>query len=198
MKVATLNIWNRCGPWEDRRVAIRTQLQELSPDVIGLQEVLRGSEGNGFDQAHAIARGLGYEVAWGLASDHRGSALGNAVLSRWPIARTSVVPLPRGGTDEERSLLLAELDTPFGKVAFFVTHLNWKFHHGHVRTEQVRFVADTIMHAAPIGTFPPIVVGDFNAEPDSDEIRFMRGLTGLGGKCGDFADCFGGSGFGMA
>jgi endonuclease/exonuclease/phosphatase family metal-dependent hydrolase len=35
------------------------------------------------------------------------------------------------------------------------------------------------------------VCGDFNAEPDSDEIRFMRGLTGLGGKCVYFADSFG-------
>ena len=27
-----------------------------------------------------------------------------------------------------------------------------------------------------------MVAGDFNAEPDSDEMRFMRGLTALGGK----------------
>ena len=41
MKVATLNIWNRFGPWEERLVAIRVRLAELAPDVIGLQEVLR-------------------------------------------------------------------------------------------------------------------------------------------------------------
>ena len=31
--------------------------------------------------------------------------------------------------------------------------------------------------------------GDFNAEPDSDEMRYLRGLTGLGGKTVYFADC---------
>jgi endonuclease/exonuclease/phosphatase family metal-dependent hydrolase len=28
--------------------------------------------------------------------------------------------------------------------------------------------------------FPAILVGDFNAEPDADEIRYLRGLTSLG------------------
>jgi endonuclease/exonuclease/phosphatase family metal-dependent hydrolase len=83
-------------------------------------------------------------------------------------------------------------------VPFFVTHLNWKLHEGHVRQGQVRFVTDTVARLAPISGFPPIVVGDFNAEPDSDEIRFMRGLTGLGGKCVYFADCFGVAGDGSA
>jgi endonuclease/exonuclease/phosphatase family metal-dependent hydrolase len=33
-------------------------------------------------------------------------------------------------------------------------------------------------------------MGDFNAEPDSDEMRYLRGLTGLGGPCVYFADAF--------
>jgi hypothetical protein len=35
------------------------------------------------------------------------------------------------------------------------------------------------------------VMGDFNAEPDSDEIRFLRGLTGFGGPCVYFATASG-------
>src|SRR5262249_17379100 len=34
-------------------------------------------------------------------------------------------------------------------------------------------------------------MGDFNAEPDSDEVRFLRGLTTLRGRSTYFADCFG-------
>jgi endonuclease/exonuclease/phosphatase family metal-dependent hydrolase len=196
MKVATLNIWNRFGPWDERLAAIRTRLAELAPDVIGLQEVLRSREGDRLDQAEAVSSGLGYHVAWGVASESHGFPVGNAILSRWPVARSEVFPLPRCDTDEERSLVFAELDAPFAKVPFFVTHLNWKLHHGHVRTEQVRFVAETIRKVAPIAGFPPIIVGDFNAEPDSDEIRYMRGLTGLGGKCVYFADSFGVAGDG--
>lgn len=197
VKVATLNIWNRFGPWEERLVAIRARLTELAPDVIGLQEVLKSTQGDRLDQAALVSQGLGYHAAWGIASESHGFPVGNAVLSKWPIARTEVFPLPSGGSDEDRSLVFAEIDAPFGKFPFFVTHLNWKLHHGHVRQAQVRFVTDTIARLCPIGaTFPPVVVGDFNAEPESDEIRFLRGLTGLGGKCVYFADCFGVAGDG--
>lgn len=184
MRVATLNIWNRCGPWEERLVAIRTQLRELEPDVLGLQEVLRGE---GVDQAREIADGLGYHVAYGSTREDP-IQLGNAVLSRYPVVAADVVALPSGGTTERRSLLCCELDAPFGRVPFFCTHLNWKLHEGHVRYEQVQVVAAEVMRRCPIDGFPPIVVGDFNAEPDSDEIRYLRGFTGA--RRVYFADCF--------
>ena len=40
LRVATLNIWNRLGPWEQRLPAIRSGIAELSPDLLGLQEVV--------------------------------------------------------------------------------------------------------------------------------------------------------------
>jgi endonuclease/exonuclease/phosphatase family metal-dependent hydrolase len=187
-RAATLNIWSRFGPWEERLVAIRATLEELAPDVIGLQEVLRFE---GFDQGKLVSDGLGYHVAWGQASENHGFPTGNAILSKWPILRQDVLPLPDGGSDERRSVVFAELASPYGRVPVFCTHLNWKLHHGHVRQLQVRALADAVSRLAPIAGFPPIVVGDFNAEPDSDEIRFMRGLTGLGGPCVYFADAFG-------
>lgn len=193
-RAATLNIWSRFGPWEERLVALRAGLRALSPDVIGLQEVLRF---DGFDQAALISEGLGYEVAWGKASDNHGYPLGNAILSRWPVLRSEVVALPNGGTDEARSALFAELDAPFGRVPFFCTHLNWKLHHGHVRQLQVKALVASVDRLAPADHgFPAVVVGDFNAEPDADEIRFMKGLTGLGGPCVYFADAFGVAGDG--
>jgi endonuclease/exonuclease/phosphatase family metal-dependent hydrolase len=192
-RAATLNIWSRFGPWEERLIAIREGLRTLAPDVIGMQEVLRHE---GMDQASLVSDGLGYEIAWGEASENHGYPVGNAILSRWRILRRETISLPDGGTDEQRSLVFAELDSPFGKVPFFVTHLNWKFHHGHVRQLQVRAIAEEVARRAPMGAFPPVVVGDFNAEPDSDEMRYMRGLTGLGGPCVYFADAFGVAGKG--
>jgi endonuclease/exonuclease/phosphatase family metal-dependent hydrolase len=187
---ATLNIWNRFGPWEERLPAIRAHLARLRPDVIGLQEVLHSAHGDALDQAKAVAEGLGYHVAYGVASQAHGVSFGNAILSRWPILRTENFPLPNGGTDEQRAIVFAEIEAPFDTVPFFCTHLNWKLHEGHVRCEQVRALTEIVARKAPISGFPPVVVGDFNAEPDSDEIRFMRGLTGLGGKCVYYADCF--------
>jgi endonuclease/exonuclease/phosphatase family metal-dependent hydrolase len=185
LRVATLNIWNRFGPWEQRLEAIRAGVGALAPDLLGLQEVVRlePDDGDGLDQAAAIADGFGYHVAYGRARDERW--FGNAVLSRWPIARSHVYELPRVGTDERRTLLFAEVASPFGAIPFFVTHLNWKFDEGHVRAEQILEIVHRIealtRHHDPDNGFPALLVGDMNAEPDSDEIRYLRGLTALGG-----------------
>ena len=39
IKVATLNLFNRMGDWELRQPLVVDQLVELTPDVIGFQEV---------------------------------------------------------------------------------------------------------------------------------------------------------------
>ncbi len=188
LRVLTLNIWNRQGPWEQRLRLIRAGIEQLAPDLVGLQEVL---EAGGRSQADEIREGLGYEAAFGVAHDLGAARFGNAVLSRWPIAASRVFPLPTGATDEHRSLLLAEIASPHGTIPLFVTHLNWKLHHGAVREQQVVAVAAHLKAAAPIGGLPPILVGDFNAEPDSTEVRFLRGLHAIGGVSTYLADCFG-------
>lgn len=192
-KVATLNIWSRFGPWEERLESIRSGLRALAPDVIGLQEVLRFE---GFDQAAMIGADMGYEVAWAEANPNHGYPFGNAILSRWPITRSEEFELPHGGSDERRVLVFAEIASPYGTIPFFCTHLNWKLHHGHVRVAQVKTIVEHVTRLCPEEGFPPIVVGDFNAEPESDEIRYLKGLTGLGGPCVYFADAFGVAGGG--
>lgn len=190
LRVATLNIWNRFGPWDQRLVAIREGVRSLAPDLMGLQEVLRLDPGEGDElyQADAIGAAFGYHTAYGRARDQRW--YGNAVLSRWPIAQSATVELPRCGTDEKRCLLHADVDAPFGRIPFFVTHLNWKLDHGHVREEQVREIAAYVESVATPDAFPAILVGDFNAAPDSDEMRFLRGLTSLGGRRVYYQDAF--------
>ncbi len=193
LRVLTLNIWNRQGPWERRLARIRSGIVALAPDVIGLQEVI---DANGRSQADEIREGLpdgiGLHAAFGVAHDlGAGVRFGNAVLSRWPIAASRVFPLPTGASDEHRSLLLAEIQSPRGALPFFVTHLNWRLHHGAVREQQVVVVSEIIKREAPIKGLPPVLVGDFNAEPDATEIRFLKGLHAIGGVSTYFADCFG-------
>jgi endonuclease/exonuclease/phosphatase family metal-dependent hydrolase len=190
MRVLTLNIWNRGGPWEQRLEVIRAGVAALAPDVIALQEVIRATDGDLLDQAVQIADGFGYHVVFGRTPPDAGYPFGNAILSRWPPVQSAVFPLPRVGTDEYRNLLYADLDAPFGRLPFFVTHLNWRLHHGHVREAQVAEIADRIARLAPEEGFPPVLCGDFNASPDADEIRFLRGLTSLGRTSTHFNDAF--------
>jgi endonuclease/exonuclease/phosphatase family metal-dependent hydrolase len=191
LRVLTLNIWNRGGPWEERLATIRAGLKQIEPDVIALQEVLKPTEGGGFDQAALIAEGFGYHVAYGAAFVTGDIAFGNAVLSRWPIRRTQTFALPQLEAPEPRSLVFAEIDAPFGTLPFFSTHLSWRFEEGNVREAQVKAIAEHVATLCSGSGFPPIVAGDFNAVPDADEIRYMRGLCSLGGKRVYFADAFG-------
>jgi endonuclease/exonuclease/phosphatase family metal-dependent hydrolase len=192
IRVVTLNIWNRQGPWPRRLELIRKGLRDLDPDLVGLQEVLR-LPGAGPDQAEEIAAGTDLHVAFGEAWKIMGGPLlfGNALLSRWPILAHAAYPLPTAEEAEGRSLLYALVEAPRGRLPVFVTHLSWQFHVAHVRALQVRAVDDHVRALVEPGMLPPILLGDFNAEPDSDEIRFLRGLSALGGRGTYWADCFG-------
>jgi endonuclease/exonuclease/phosphatase family metal-dependent hydrolase len=104
-------------------------------------------------------------------------------LSRHPIVEHRVMILPGEESGERRSLCYALVEHPLGRLPVFVTHLNWKLHHGSVRLRQVLAIAEHVKLLAPIddAKLPPVLMGDFNAEPDSDEMRFLRGLATVEG-----------------
>jgi endonuclease/exonuclease/phosphatase family metal-dependent hydrolase len=205
LRVLTLNVWNRSGPWETRRALIRAALGELAPDVVGLQEIVGDTPD--VTQAHEIASGLvapgggAWHVAFGPAQAWGAVSFGNAVLSRWPITETVVAPLPvtdlGTGADiaDPRVVLLARIATPWGDLPFHTTHLSWKFHEGYAREAQVLAVAAHVEATRRAGALPDVVVGDFNAQPDAAEIRFMTGLQtlarpGTAPRSTYFADAF--------
>lgn len=201
-RVATLNIWNKSGPWQERLALIRRELVELSPDIVGLQEVLRmipdekspPEPAPSNDQASEIAEGLGYRIAYGVAADYAGGLkFGNALLTRYPILDSRTFRLPGADSGETRSLLYTLLETPWGRQPVFVTHLNWKLHHGSVRVKQVQYLAERIFVLAPVEAdfLPPLLMGDFNADPQSDEIRYLKGQHVIDGRSLYFADVWG-------
>jgi len=185
LKLVTLNIWNKQGPWPERLALIRAELEQLDADIVGLQEVLRSDQDEA-SQADEIADGLAggayphraYASAWNIGGPLH---LGNAVISKYPIAEQRNWPLPAAEGKEPHGLLYAAVDAPCGIVPVFVTHLAWRLHHGSVRRRQIRAVADRVKELAPVDGFPPVLMGDLNADPDSDEMRFLRGLTPLDG-----------------
>lgn len=178
MRILTWNLWWRHGPWQQRQAAIATVLAEAAPDLCGLQEVWAGPEQN---QAADLAARLGMHWCWAPAPvrpRHDADLLiGNAVLSRWPITTTERIALPVGELPVEgRVAVHARVRAPGGALPFFSTHLTYLPGGSAVRTAQVRTLAAAIAAHTAGCAYPPVLTGDFNAEPDSDELRLLGGL----------------------
>ena len=179
LRVLSWNLWWRFGPWEERRPAIAATIERLDPDVACLQEVW-AADGTSF--AAELADRLGFHHAYASRIDIDGVGFGNAVISRWPITTTDSLPLPAPeDADELRTCLRADIEGPRGPFQVFSTHLNWRFDHGHVRQSQVRSICSFVAAAKPEGgrAFPPILCGDLNAVPDSDEVRMLTGKAAV-------------------
>lgn len=189
IRLMTWNLWWRFGPWEARRDAIAHVLREERPDVLGLQEVW-GSTSENF--AGWLAKELGMEWVWSRSPVqdrwHRRNGgdtsvdVGVAVLSRYPILETAERRLPAAGfPDDGKTVLHALIDAPGGPLPFFTTHLNSGPAESAVRCAQVRELAAFVEERTgwgkqrTRGSFPPVVSGDFNAEPDFDEVRLIGG-----------------------
>ena len=204
LRVLTLNLWNLSGPWPERCKRIREWIDRLEPDLLGFQEAVRQPH---LDQVAQLLEGCGYHLDYVAASpfwqegrEAEAGEVGNAVASRWPILERAELRLPDAGDGEKRAALRVVVDAPFGRVSFTVTHLNWKLDHGFVRERQVVALCDFAREAAERGGFPPLLVGDFNAEPDSAEVRYVQGLQSLDGRSVCFLDAWrttGGAGPGL-
>ena len=174
LRVVTWNIWWQFGPWKARAPAILATLAELDADLIALQEVWSDSTTN---HAAILAEQLGYHHVHGTGMRQKGVVTGDAILSRWPIIRHDMIRLyDQKGIEENRVAVFAEIDGPRGPLCLVSTHLNWKQQHSHIRQRQIADLAGFVAKNQA-GTYPPIVCGDFNAEPVSDEIRMMTGDT---------------------
>ncbi|MFF5498161.1 endonuclease/exonuclease/phosphatase family protein [Streptomyces aquilus] len=187
MRVVTWNLWWRFGPWAERQKAILAVLRELRPDVVGLQEVWADRR-TGENLAEWLASELDLHCTWApspaperwqrrIATADDSVDIGNAVLSRWPVTDRATLRLPAPpDLDDGRQALYARVEPPGGTpVPFFTTHLTSPLHASAVRVQQVRSLAEFVAAHRGNTPFPPVVTGDFNAWPDSDEIRVLAG-----------------------
>ncbi len=176
LRVLTWNLWGRFGPWRERQARIEKTLARIDADLIGLQEVWAEPDRTFAD---VLAEKLGLHAVYASRLDVEGIHLGVAILSRWPIVSHEHRPLPAAGAPDERRLALrADVDGPRGPLQIFTTHLNWRFDHSHVRQAQVAVLADFV-RSSPKRTYPPILCGDLNATPTSDEIRMLTGRVAV-------------------
>jgi endonuclease/exonuclease/phosphatase family metal-dependent hydrolase len=178
VRVMTWNLWWRFGDWERRREAILQVLRDEQPDICGLQEVWSSS---GTNLAALLAEELGMHAAFCAPSDQErwhkrvndtSAGFGVAVLSRWPIRDEQGFDLVH---DPSRPYFSVAIDAPHATVPFVTTHLSAPPVGTSVRRmAQLDQIAKHVA-ALPVTNHPPVITGDFNAEPESDEVRKFGG-----------------------
>lgn len=171
VRVATWNVWGRYGDWSTRLDGIIADLTRCNPDVVCLEEAWRTPEeiqgdlvGAALDLPHRISAG-----DWQLD----GWTSGVAICSRWPVVHHEMRRLP-GGADAFGSAFHAAIDGPRGRLEVFIVMLDYPLHGSGLRQQQVRELAQFVAETAS-KRHPTVVCGDFNASPDSDEIRMLTG-----------------------
>ena len=194
----TLNIWNLSGPWRERRGEIVTWIDRLGPDLVLLQEVVEAADGRNQAQWLVDHAAGDWALAYGGSGERGVGRFGNAIASRSPIDDMAVIDLPHEPRDDDVPRVAVHART--AGVDVFCTHLNWRFDDGAVRERQVVALADFVAERAdPSSALPPIVGGDFNADPDAQEIRYLSGLVAIDGSSVYFQDAWrvaGGAGSG--
>ncbi|MBL1073736.1 endonuclease/exonuclease/phosphatase family protein [Nocardia sp. 2] len=208
LRVAQLNMGSLLEPgWEERRHEILAWFERLDPDVVCLQEVWENTAEPGSNTAAWLAGNApegrwhwcfgGFEFpedAW-PGRDLTGLRFGSAILSRWPIDRTDVVllpvdPAPRDPHPSWR--MRAELLYAHTAGAdVFSTHLAPPPAQAYQRIHQVLAIDDAIRERQTPGVaLPPILCGDFNAKPQSDEMRFLKANAVLDGRSTHYVDAW--------
>jgi len=186
MKLVTLNFWGIEAPLDRRLELAARQLRALAPDVVCLQEVRPLDGVAGRTTADVLAAELGMHARYAIAVQWDGGQEGLAILSRAPLADSRVLALPEPRPTEARILLSGLVDG----IWVHTTHLHYRLDDGVAREQQVLAI-DAAIRTLRTDTSPPqLLCGDFNATPDSDEIRFLRGLHTLGGRRTHFQDAW--------
>jgi len=142
--------------------ALTETIARESPDVLVLQEVVRGWV---IDEQHdvlsVLAERLGMQYVW---QGNIGDLYGNAILSRMPmtdVRRASYAKEP-AVRHQQRGALMARISG----VLVIVTHLDE--HADDVRQRQVRELLGAWDAASPA-----VIAGDLNASPDSVEMDLL-------------------------
>lgn len=160
MRIVTLNTWQKRGPWRERWNILHHDLANCLPAAVCLQEL--------FDE----------DLVQELMDVHRfeekvfpNDQSGLAIFSHLPVKKTQSIRLKTQSPTEDyfRHLLYAEAELEGKPLFIFNTHLSWKADESSVRQKQVSEILALIHQIA--GDAPALLMGDFNAAPDTPEVK---------------------------
>jgi len=171
LRVLTYNIHH--GEGTDERFDLERLarvIEDLSPDVVAVQEVdCKTDRASGVDQAAQLGKLCGMHHAFGQAMPYSNGQYGEAILSRFPIEKAVVHPLPYFLDHEPRAALEVQVHVEgIGPLIFVGTHLCHQ--NNDLRTLQTTRMGQLFDNAEG----PPVILaGDFNARPGSDPMNVL-------------------------
>jgi endonuclease/exonuclease/phosphatase family metal-dependent hydrolase len=173
VRVVTWNVWGRYGKeWEARLSGIAEELARVEPDIVCLVEAWR-SDRTSMPRLMADRLELRHHVFVGdWPQEDWVSGLG--IVSRWPMSDPIRTPLR--GTDETGSgdAIQVVIDGDRGPIELFLAVLDYPLDGSAIRQAQVSQLAAFIAEVTS-RRHPTILCGDFNAGPESDEMRMLTG-----------------------
>lgn len=213
LRIVTINVGSLLeSEWDDRRHEVVAWIDHYDPDVVCLQEVWETSESpnTGSWIAEACAADWHVESGGGPFDESlwpdQTMRFGSAILSRWPIDDANYHRLGIDQDQVEEGSFVARVPWELFHVStagldIYSTHLvsaPSDLLHRHVQVVEIDKIIkesrgtkdDMVRFGKRRQHMPPILCGDFNAEPDSDEIRFLSGLTPLKGATTFYQDAW--------
>jgi endonuclease/exonuclease/phosphatase family metal-dependent hydrolase len=172
--VATLNLFNRMGQWGHRAPLVIDQLEQLAPDIIGLQEVDLT-----LDQGMWISRQINkrlpgqphYRIKHATNTGQRASFHSIATLARIDFLEHEILDLMTFERVAQRMVFMCG-DQPF---VFVNTHLHHPVEAHQERVEQLETMLAWLDRDRR--NLPTVILGDFNAYADPPEpaVNLMKG-----------------------
>lgn len=145
-------------------------ISDLSPDIVALQEVdIETERASGVNQAALLGRLCRMYHVFGQAMPHQGGQYGEAILSRFPIEKVLVHPLPYEFEQEPRAALEVRIKPEgLGPIVFVGTHLC------HQKVENCVQQTQRISHLfSKQERCPVILAGDFNSRLGSEPMKTL-------------------------
>jgi endonuclease/exonuclease/phosphatase family metal-dependent hydrolase len=177
VRVVTWNVWGRYGSGHAaRQAALEDVLARVQPDVICLNEAWRQGASN---QPERIARRLGmpyHHFAGDWPQEDWVSGMG--LVCRWPMSEPQQRPLRAEDGTGAGQVLHVTVNGERGPIQLFAVMLDYPLGASAVRQDQVR---QLVRFIGEVGSRRDLVIvcGDFNAGPDSDEIRMLTGRAAV-------------------
>jgi endonuclease/exonuclease/phosphatase family metal-dependent hydrolase len=174
--------------WNRRRRAIQAGIARLRPDLIALQETVKGA---GYDQVPDVI-GSAYHIVH--HSRRSSDGVGAAFASRWPVDAVHEIDLRV--TDRVdlpwSAAVIGEIDAPppVGPLLFVHHKPAWQVGYALERELQAVACARFVEEQVAGRNLHVVLAGDFDDTPDSASIRFWTGKQSLHGTSVAYRDAW--------